>query len=189
MGKGFFKTNLANGGRDIKSTPGETAAEEKKKTARGEGAETAERAARDERRQAVALFDDVSVCQYLSCRRRVLNDARKGHTRGRDWDCVNLQAGMTKAWIDAYALKAGIVPNFNMPLVPIKADTTVVSVRLIGGHPSPGICLVERIADGTRSYARVRDQYQYPIHLHECFDAVFVNDHLEWTFGLNKVAY
>lgn len=136
-----------------------------------------------------AVFDDVTVCCYLKCRRRVLAAARKASARGKDWECVNGQAGMTKAWIDEYALKKGIVPNFSVELKPIAADTKVVSVKCIGGHPSRMVLIVETIADAKRCFARVRNLDEYPISLGEVFDCIEVNGHLEWINKYNSVKY
>lgn len=162
MGRGFFKETLKNGEK-------KTAAE----------AATA----------AVVVFDDVTVCCYLKCRRRVLAAARKASARGKDWECVNGQAGMTKAWIDEYALKNGILPNFSVELKPIAADTKVVSVKCIGGHPSRTVLIVETIADAKRCFARVRNLDEYPISLGEVFDCIDVNGHLEWVQKYNSVKY
>lgn len=139
--------------------------------------------------EAVVVFDDVTVCCYLKCRRRVLAAARKASARGKDWECVNGQAGMMKAWIDEYALKNGIVPNFSVELKPIAADTKVVSVKCIGGHPSRMVLIVETIADAKRCFARVRNLDEYPISLGEVFDCIEVNGHLEWVNKYNSVKY
>jgi hypothetical protein len=162
MGRGFFKETLKSG--------------EKKTAAEGATA-------------AVVVFDDVTVCCYLKCRRRVLAAARKASARGKDWECVNGQAGMTKAWIDEYALKSGIVPNFSVELKPIAAGTKVVSVKCIGGHPSRTVLIVETIADAKRCFARVRNLDEYPISLGEVFDCIDVNGHLEWVNKYNSVKY
>lgn len=162
MGRGFFKETIKN---------------EEKKTA-AEGA-TAPK----------VVFDDVTVCCYLKCRRRVLGAARKASARGKDWDCITRQAGMTKAWIDEYALKNGIVPNFSVALKPISAETKLVSVKCVGGHPSRTVLIVEAIADGKREFARVRNLDEYPISLGEVFDCVEINNHLEWVNKYNSVKY
>jgi hypothetical protein len=138
---------------------------------------------------ALCVFDDVSVCRYLGIRRRVLNAARKASTRGRDWDCVDDRAGMTKAWIDAYALSNHIVPKFQLGLEQIRPGNGVASVRLIGTHPNPEICSVEKLADGKRMFAHIRNIMQFPIHLNECFDCLDVGGKLEWVGRYNDCQY
>ena len=135
------------------------------------------------------VYDDVSVCRYLGIRRRVLNAARKASGRGRDWDCVDARAGMTKAWIDAYALNNHIVPKFGVALEPIRPRNGVASVRLIGTHPNPEICSVEKVSDGKRMFAHIRNIMQFPIHLNECFDCMIIEGKLKWAGRYNDCQY
>ncbi len=134
------------------------------------------------------IYDDMTVCTYLRVRRRHLNEDRTKKRRGVDWDCVNDQAGMTREWIERYAHAHGI--NIHLEsLKPIPADTRVVSVRLVGSHTNLEVASVERLSDGSRGYARVRNLQQFPIHIGECFDCLNVNGKLEWCGKLNNCRY
>ena len=195
MGRGFFKETLKNGEKKTAAAAAES--ELNAASLHGQPKASDDRGANlDEKKTAaegataaVVVFDDVTVCCYLKCRRRVLAAARKASARGKDWECVNGQAGMTKAWIDEYALKSGIVPSFSVELKPIAADSKVVSVKCIGGHPSRTVLIVETIADAKRCFARVRNLDEYPISLGEVFDCIDVNGHLEWVQKYNSVKY
>lgn len=195
MGRGFFKETLKNGEKKTAAASADSELNAASlcglpKASDDRGANVDEKKTATEGATAsVVVFDDVTVCCYLKCRRRVLAAARKASARGKDWECVNGQAGMTKAWIDEYALKNGIVPNFSVELKPIAADTKVVSVKCIGGHPSRMVLIVETIADAKRCFARVRNLDEYPISLGEVFDCIEVNGHLEWINKYNSVKY
>lgn len=178
MGRGHFRNTLSAPLK--KKTDGASdAANPEKKDAAAEKAENPPR----------EVFDDVTVCNYLRIRRRVLDAARKASTRGRDWDCVGEHAGMTKAWIDDYALNHHIVPNFSVELRPIESGDGVSSVRLIATHPNLEMCGVEKLADGKRMFAHVRNLLQFPMHFREGFDCITVGSRLEWVHRLNSVAY
>ena len=145
--------------------------------------------AKEKRETASVVFDDVTVCRYLKIRRRVLDGARTASARGVDWDCVDAHAGMTKAWIDKYALDKHIMPNFAIKLEPIKAGDGIASVRLIGTHPNLEMCAVEKLSDGSRCFAHVRNLLKFPIHFREGFDCRVIGHRLEWVYNLNEVAY
>jgi hypothetical protein len=195
MGRGFFKETLKNGEKktaaaaaDSELNAASLCGQPKASEDRGANLEEKKTAA-EGATEAVEVFDDVTVCNYLKCRRRVLSAARKACARGKDWDCVNRQAGMTRRWIDEYALKNHFLPNFSVRLEAIAADTNVVTVKCIGGHPSRTVVIVECLADGKRGFARVRDLDQFPILLGEQFDCIEINGHLEWVGRLNAVRY
>ena len=178
MGRGHFRNTLSAPLK--KKTDGASdAADSEKKDAAAEKAENPPR----------EVFDDVTVCNYLRIRRRVLDAARKASARGRDWDCVGDHAGMTKAWIDAYALNHHIVPNFSVELRPIMPGDGVSSVRLVATHPNLEMCGVEKLSDGKRSFAHVRNLIKFPIHFREGFDCITVGTRLEWVHHLNSVEY
>ena len=145
--------------------------------------------AKEKRETASVVFDDVTVCRYLKIRRRVLDGARTASARGVDWDCVDAHAGRTKAWIDKYALDKHIMPNFAIKLEPIKAGDGIASVRLIGTHPNLEMCAVEKLSDGSRCFAHVRNLLKFPIHFREGFDCRVIGHRLEWVYNLNEVAY
>lgn len=176
MGRGHFRNTLAScvSKKEAAAAAAETSGDEIKKQAA---------------RKPATVFDDVTVCRYLGIRRRVLDAARTASARGTDWDCVDDHAGMTKAWIDAYALQHHLMPNFNIKLTPITSGDGVVSVRLIGTHPNLEMCGVEKLSDGSRMFAHVRNLLTYPIHFREGFDCRQVGTRLEWVHNLNDVIY
>lgn len=136
------------------------------------------------------IYDDNDVARLLGIKRRVIVAARKKTNRGEDWDCVDMHAGMTRRWIDAYALEHGIVPRYaEMCIKPIEKNDGVVTVVLIGTHPNPTKCTVELVATGEREFANVRDLYRHPIHLRECFQCRRIEMTLNWVAQLNEVAY
>lgn len=139
----------------------------------------------------VAVYTDKSACRYLRVRRRVLAEARTQTSRGVDWDAVGEEVGMTKAWIDAYAIKHGIVPDFAAQLERVSGK--YVSVRLVGTTVNHCICIVELEATGTRMYARTRNIMAYPIHYKDVFDCLRVDapggSRLEWIAAPNDMPY
>lgn len=149
------------------------------------------RSAPPSERRAPDVFTDKSVCRYLRVRRRVLAEARTQTSRGVDWDAVGEEVGMTKAWIDAYAIKHGIVPNFAVTLERISGK--YVSVRLVGTTPNLCICIARIEASGTIMFARVRDLVTYPMHYQEVFDCLRVDapggSRLEWIAAPNDMPY
>lgn len=136
------------------------------------------------------IYTDKSVCRCLRIRRGVLGAARTAEGRGRDWDAVGDEVGMTHDWVVNYALDHGIVPDFfNGQLETVSGR--YVSVRLVGTHPNNCICIVELEASGKREFARIRNIMQYPIGYREVFSCVRINlpadKHLEWIAGPNEV--
>lgn len=156
-----------------------------------QGDEEQGRSAPSGEEKELAVFTDKSVCRYLRVRRRVLAEARKASARGADWDAVGEEVGMTKAWIDAYAIKHGIVPNFAVTLERISGK--YVSVRLVGTTPNLSICIARIEASGTITFARVRNLMTYPIHYQEVFDCLRVDapggGRLEWIATPNDIPY
>ncbi len=139
----------------------------------------------------VAVYTDKSACRYLRVRRRVLAEARTQTSRGVDWDAVGEEVGMTKAWIDAYAIKHGIVPDFAAQLERVSGK--YVSVRLVGTTPNLCICIARIEASGTIMFARVRNLMTYPMHYQEVFDCLRVDapggSRLEWIAAPNDMPY
>ena len=137
-----------------------------------------------------AVFTDKSVCRYLGIRRRVLAEARTASSRGRDWEAVGEEVGMTLAWIDGYAVKHGIMPSPG-PLERVSGK--YVSARLVGTTPNLCVCIVQLEATDRRAFARVRNLMSHPIHYRKVFDCVRVDDagggRLEWIAGPNDVKY
>lgn len=138
--------------------------------------------------QAVEIYGDVEVCRLLKIRRRKIAEARTKATRGIDWDCVGLHAGMTKKWIEETAIKQGIVPDFfNVPLTPIKENDGIVSCKLLGTWPNRTKVTVEIVATGEAKVATVRDANEF--HLYDIFDAKDYGREIQWTAELNNATY
>ena len=139
-------------------------------------------------KKAPEVYGDVEVCRLLKIRRRKIAEARTKQTRGVDWDCVGLHAGMTKKWIQETAIKQGIVPDFfNVPLTPIKEGDGIVSCKLLGTWPNRTKVTVEVVATGDAKVATVRDANEF--HLYDIFDAKDYGREIQWTAGLNDVIY
>jgi len=134
------------------------------------------------------IYGDVEVCRLLKIRRRKIAEARTKATRGVDWDCVGLHAGMTKKWIEETAIKQGIVPDFfNVPLTPIKENDGIVSCKLLGTWPNRTKVTVEIVATGEAKVATVRDANEF--HLYDIFDARDYGREIQWTAELNNATY
>ena len=138
------------------------------------------------------IYTDVSICRTLGIKRRVLAEARTAATRGRDWDAVGEEVGMTRRWVDDFSLELGIVPDFSEgSLVPVTGR--YVSVRLVGTTPNKCLVQVELEANRRREFARVRNVMDYPIHYKEifcCERIILPSDvHLEWAAAPNEVKY
>ena len=134
------------------------------------------------------VYGDVEVCRLLKIRRRKIAEARTKQTRGVDWDCVGLHAGMTKKWIEETAIKQGIVPDFfNVPLTPIKENDGIVSCKLLGTWPNRTKVTVEVVATGEAKVATVRDANEF--HLYDIFDARDYGREIQWTAELNNATY
>lgn len=134
------------------------------------------------------VYGDVEVCRLLKIRRRKIAEARTKATRGIDWDCVGLHAGMTKKWIEETAIKQGIVPDFfNVPLTPIKENDGIVSCKLLGTWPNRTKVTVEVVATGEAKVATVRDANEF--HLYDIFDAKDYGREIQWTAELNNATY
>lgn len=137
---------------------------------------------------SIEVYGDVEVCRLLKIRRRKIAEARTKATRGVDWDCVGLHAGMTKKWIQETAIKQGIVPDFfNVPLTPIKEGDGIVSCKLLGTWPNRTKVTVEVVATGEAKVATVRDANEF--HLYDIFDAKDYGREIQWTAELNDVIY
>ena len=137
------------------------------------------------------IYTDLSVCKVLGIRRRVLADARTAATRGRDWDAIGEEVGMTRAWIEDLALEFGLVPDFLDELERVSGRFT--SVRLIGTTPNLTLVQVELEANKKREFARTRNIITYPIHYKEVFSCIRVpmaaDMHLEWIAAPNDMKY
>ena len=139
-------------------------------------------------KKAPEVYGDVEVCRLLKIRRRKIAEARTKATRGIDWDCVGLHAGMTKKWIQETAIKQGIVPDFfNVQLTPIKEGDGVCSCKLRGTWPNRTKVTVEVVATGKAQVATVRDANEF--HLYDIFDAKDYGSEIQWTAELNNVIY
>ena len=137
---------------------------------------------------SIEVYGDVEVCRLLKIRRRKIAEARTKATRGVDWDCVGLHAGMTKKWIEETAIKQGIVPDFfNVPLAPIKENDGIVSCKLLGTWPNRTKVTVEIVATGEAKVATVRDANEF--HLYDIFDARDYGREIQWTAELNNATY
>ena len=137
---------------------------------------------------SIEVYGDVEVCRLLKIRRRKIAEARTKATRGIDWDCVGLHAGMTKKWIEETAIKQGIVPDFfNVTLTPIKENDGIVSCKLLGTWPNRTKVTVEVVATGEAKVATVRDANEF--HLYDIFDAKDYGREIQWTAELNNATY
>lgn len=138
--------------------------------------------------EGTAVYDDVTVCRLLRIHRRVLAAARTKTARGKDWDCVGLHAGMTRAWIDQEALKRGIVPDFtNVPLKAIEPGDRVVSCILMGTWANRQRVTVKIAATDEIRIATVKDADDFS--LYEIFDAIDYGSELCWEQRLNNCKY
>lgn len=137
---------------------------------------------------SIEVYGDVEVCRLLKIRRRKIAEARTKQTRGVDWDCVGLHAGMTKKWIEETSIKQGIVPDFfSVPLTPIKENDGIVSCKLLGTWPNRTKVTVEIVATGEAKVATVRDANEF--HLYDIFDARDYGREIQWTAELNNATY
>lgn len=134
------------------------------------------------------IYDDDTVCRLLRIRRSVVAGARTSKTRGRDWDAVGLHVGMTRDWIDRYALAHGTVPQYlTVGAKPVQPNDGCVSCVLVQTFPNPSKVTVEIVATGRREIATVRNMYQHPMRLRQAFDCVrTLGDRLEWTARWNN---
>ena len=132
------------------------------------------------------VYGDLSVCRALRIRRRVIAAARTKESRGRDWDCVGLHAGMTKDWIDRKALELHVVPDFKF-LQPISEGDHVVSCMLSACVPNPQRAVVEYVATGERKVVWVADT-RY-MRMREIFDCYDNNGTVSELRELNDVQY
>lgn len=134
------------------------------------------------------IYGDVEVCQMLRIRRRAIAAARTKQTRGVDWDCVGLHAGMTMKWIKEEALRRGVVPDFfGGALKPIEKDDGVVSCKMLGTWPNRQRVTVEIVATGEAKVATVPNADR--MHLYEIFDCRLFGIELQWTADLNNAVY
>ena len=158
-------------------------------TVRGSGVGTGQSGSSSSgRKRAPEVYGDVEVCRLLKIRRRKIAEARTKATRGVDWDCVGLHAGMTKKWIQETAIKQGIVPDFfNVPLTAIKQGDGIVSCKLLGTWPNRTKVTVEIVATGEAKVATVRDANEF--HLYDIFDAKDYGREIQWTAELNNAIY
>jgi len=139
-------------------------------------------------RKVPEIYGDVEVCRLLKIRRRKIAEARTKATRGVDWDCIGLHAGMTKKWIEETAIRQGIVPDFfNVPCAPIKEGDGIVSCKLIGTWPNRTKVTVEIVATGEAKVATVRDANEF--HLYDIFDAKDYGLEIQWSAELNNMVY
>lgn len=132
------------------------------------------------------VYGDLAVCRALRIRRRVIAAARTKESRGRDWDCVGLHAGMTKDWVERKALELHIVPDFNH-LLPIEPGDHVVSCMLSACVPNPQRAVVEYVATGERKVVWVQDTTH--MRMREIFDCYDNNGTVSARSDLNEVQY
>ena len=138
------------------------------------------------KKSAPVIYGDLAVCQALRIRRRVIAAARTNAARGSDWDCIDLQAGMTKAWVEKKALELHVVPDF-VKLVPIVHPTGIVSAKLIGVWPNTQRVTAEIVATGERKIVWVKDSTL--MHLNEIFDCVESGNEFYWRADINGMTY
>ncbi len=201
MSESFFRNTL--GARARRAGDRAACGAAKLQGAENSGVATAQSAARQDDRAAGCggdraerggtgagkeIYDDVSVCRALGIRRRVLAAARVRPARGADWDALDEHAGMTRAWIGRKAEETNVAVDWGS-LKRIEVGDGVVSVRLIGFHSNPCVCIVEAVVTQKRGFARVRNIYDYPIYPGECFDCRRIGCNLEWVANLNEVKY
>lgn len=137
---------------------------------------------------SLAVYGDVEVCRLLRIRRRTIAAARTKQTRGVDWDCVGLHAGMTMKWIQEEALRRGIVPDFfGGALKPISPGDGVVSCRMLGTWPNRSRVTAEVVATGEARIATVKSADM--MHLYEIFDCRDYGGELVWAAELNSMVY
>ena len=132
------------------------------------------------------VYGDLAVCRALRIRRRVIAAARTKESRGRDWDCVGLHAGMTKDWVDRKALEMHVVPDFKH-LQPIEPGDHVVSCKLSACVPNPQRAVVEYVATGKRKVVWVSDTTR--MRMNEIFDCYDNNGTVSERRDLNEVQY
>jgi hypothetical protein len=134
------------------------------------------------------VYGDAEVCRVLRIRRRVIAAARTKQSRGVDWDCVGLHAGMTMKWIHEEALRRGIVPDFfGGALKPISPGDGVVSCRMLGTWPNRSRVTAEVVATGEARIATVKSADM--MHLYEIFDCRDYGSELVWSAELNNMVY
>ena len=136
--------------------------------------------------QRQPIYGDVAVCQALRIRRRVIADARTKESRGRDWDCIGLHAGMTKDWVYRKALELHVVPDFSK-MQPIAAGDNVVSCTLACVVPDNKKVIAEFVATGERRTVWVADSSM--MRLREIFDCYDDHGTLSANMDLNGLAY
>lgn len=134
----------------------------------------------------VEVYGDVSVCRALRIRRRVIAAARTKESRGVDWDCVGLHAGMTWEWIARKAVELNVVPDFGK-LDPIVAGDGVASCILMAVVPNPQRAIVDLAATGERRIVWVKDSTT--MHLREIFDCFDDHGVLSARADLNACVY
>ena len=180
MGRGVFKRVIQGQGAKPASADGQGATEApEKKDAPASSIEL-----------VPTVYGDEDVCRCLRIHRKVIADARTKKTRGLDWDCVGLHAGMTMAWIQAEALRRGVVPDFTnrpRPLEPIRSGDGIASCRLLATWPNKTRVTVEVVATGEAKVATVRDANEF--HLYDIFDARDYGREIQWTAELNNATY
>lgn len=137
---------------------------------------------------SLKIYGDVEVCRMLRIRRRIIAAARTKQTRGVDWDCVGLHAGMTMKWIQEEALRRGVVPDFFCGAFrPVEPGDGVVSCKLLGTWPNRSRVTAEIVATGEVKVATVRDAND--MHLYEIFDCRQFGNEIVWTEALNGAVY
>lgn len=137
---------------------------------------------------SLKIYGDLEVCRMLRIRRRIIAAARTKQTRGVDWDCVGLHAGMTMKWIQEEALRRGVVPDFFCGAFrPVEPGDGVVSCKLLGTWPNRSRVTAEIVATGEVKVATVRDAND--MHLYEIFDCRQFGNEIVWTEALNGVVY
>lgn len=132
------------------------------------------------------VYGDVCVCNVLRIRRRVIAAARTKESRGVDWDCVGLHAGMTWDWIARKAVELHVTPDLGR-LVPIAEGDGVASCRLMAVVPNPQRAIVDLVATDERRIAWVNDSTR--MHLREIFDCFDNDGVLSARADLNACVY
>lgn len=178
MGKGFFKRKLASPSARRSKADVTPAADTKKEAA----------APAQTPQETPDIYTDDSVCAALNVRRRILAGYRTRGTFGRWWSCVNLRAGMTRAWIDFYAKREGTAVN-EAALVKIEKNDRRISVRFVARLANPYLCIVELEADGSRQHARIRHIMAHPMGEKQCFTCANSINAIEWSTTENKAKW
>lgn len=119
--------------------------------------------------------------------RSVIAKARTKNSRGKDWDCVGMHAGMSRDWVAKKMLEIGKPITDLGKINPIKPDDGVVSMKLLGTWSNSQRVTAEVVADGSIEFVTVRDSRD--MHLGDIFDCRKYGNTLYMTDDLNNFRY